>query len=101
MLPLLPLWLSIVLLNAYDKKNLNLKWSGFLRVSGVICNKRVPARLEVKVYKTVVSTAMSYGLKTVALTKRQEEVFEVAESKKLRFSLGIRRMDRIRMRILE
>ncbi|KAF7660222.1 hypothetical protein LDENG_00286240, partial [Lucifuga dentata] len=49
-----------------------------------------------KVYKTVVRPAMLYGLETVALRKRQEAELEVAETKMLRFSLGVTRMDRIR-----
>ena len=36
------------------------------------------------------------GLKTVALTKRQDADEKVAELKMLRFSLGVTRMDNIR-----
>ena len=39
---------------------------------------------------------MLYGLKTVALTKRQDAEMEMAELKMLRFSLGMTRMDKIR-----
>ena len=71
-------------------------WSGWRRVSGVICDQRVSARMKGKVYKTVVRPAMLYGLEAVALTKRQEAELEVAELKMLQFSLGVMRMDRIR-----
>ena len=64
--------------------------------SGVICDRRVPARLKGKVYKVAVRPAMLYGLETVALTKRQEAEMEVAELKMLRFSLGVTRMDKTR-----
>ena len=37
-----------------------------------------------------------YGLETVALSKRQEVEFEVAQLKMLRFALGVTRLDRIR-----
>ena len=50
-------------------------------MSGVICDRRVPARVKGKVYKVAVRPAMLYGLETVALTKRQEEEMEVAELK--------------------
>ena len=63
---------------------------------GVICDRRVPARVKGKVYKVPVRPAMLYGLETVALTKRQEAEMEVAELKMLRFSLGVIRMDKIR-----
>ena len=41
-------------------------------MSGVICDRRVPARVKGKAY------TMLYGLETVALTKRQEAEMEVA-----------------------
>ena len=63
-------------------------------MSGVICYRRVPARVKGKVYKVAVRPAMLYGLETVALTKRQEAEMEVAELKMLRFSLGETRMER-------
>ena len=55
-------------------------------MSGVICDRRLPARVKGKVYKVAVRPAMLYGLETVALTKRQEADMEVAELKMLRFS---------------
>ena len=62
-------------------------------MSGVICDRRVPARVKGKVYKVPVRPAMLYGLETVAVTKRQEAEMEVAELKMLRFSLGVTRME--------
>ena len=76
------------------KKRVQAGWNGWRRISGVICDRRVPARVKLKgkVYKVPVRPAMLYGLETVALTKRQE----VDELKMLRFSLGVTRMDLIR-----
>ena len=71
-------------------------WNGWRRMSGVICDRRVPARVKVKVYKVAVGPATLYGLETVALTKRQEAEMEVAELTMLRFSLGVTRMDKIK-----
>ena len=51
---------------------------GRRRMSGVICDRRVPARVKEKVYKVAVRPAMLYGLETVALTKRQGVEMEVA-----------------------
>ena len=65
------------------KKRVQAGWSGWRRVSGVICDRRVSARVKGKVYKTVVRRAMLYGLESVALTKRQEVELEVAELKML------------------
>ncbi|KAI5087037.1 hypothetical protein C0J45_24418, partial [Silurus meridionalis] len=78
------------------KKSVQAGWSGWRRVTGVICDSRVSARRKGKVYRTVVRPAMLYGLETVALGRRQEVELEVAELKMLRFSLGVTRMDKIR-----
>ena len=77
------------------KKRQEAGWNGWRRMSGVICDRRVPARVKGKVYKVAVRPAMLYGLETVALTKRQEAEMEVAELKMLRFSLGVTRMANI------
>ena len=67
------------------KKRVQAGWNGWRRVSGVICDKRLPARVKGKVYSSVVRPAMVYGLETVAVTKKQVEEMEVAEMKMLRF----------------
>ena len=51
------------------KKRVQAGWNGRRRMSGVICDRHVPARG--KVYKVAVRPAMLYGLETVALTKIQ------------------------------
>ena len=78
------------------KKRVQAGWNGWRRVSGVICNRRLPARVKEKVYSSVIRTAMVYGLETVALTKKQVEEMEVAEMKMLRFATGVTRKDKIR-----
>ena len=78
------------------KKRLQAGWNGWRRMSGVICDRRVPARVKGKVYKVAVRPAMLYWMETVAQTKRQDAEMEVAELKMLRFSIGVTRMDKIR-----
>ncbi|KAK3522491.1 hypothetical protein QTP86_015882 [Hemibagrus guttatus] len=78
------------------KKRVQAGWNGWRKVSGVLCNRKISARIKGKVYRTVVRPAMLYGLETVSLRKRQESELEVAELKMLRFSLGVTRLDRIR-----
>ena len=58
-------------------------------ISGVICDRRLPARVKGKVYSLVVRPAMMYGLQTVAVTKKQVEEVEIAEMKMLRFAMGV------------
>ena len=77
------------------KKRVQARWNEW-RVSGVICDRRLPARVKGKVYSSVVRPAMVYGLETVAVTKKQVEEMEVAEMKMLRFAMGVTRKDKIR-----
>ncbi|KAK3567214.1 hypothetical protein QTP86_013468 [Hemibagrus guttatus] len=78
------------------KKRVQAGWNGWRKVSGVLYDQKISARIKGKVYRTVVRPAMLYGLETVSLRKRQESELEVAELKMLRFSLGVTRLDRIR-----
>ena len=82
------------------KKRVQAGWNGWKRVSGVICDKRLPARVKGKVYSSVVRPAMdsplNCTLETVAVTKKQVEEMEVAEMKMLRFAMGVTRKDKIR-----
>ena len=78
------------------KKRVQAGWNGWRRVSEVICDKRLPARVKRKVYSFVVRPEMVYGLETVAVTKKQVEEMEVAKMKMLRFTMGVTRKDKIR-----
>ena len=78
------------------KKKVQAGWNGWRRVSGVICDRRLLARVKGKVYSSVVRPAMVYGLETVAVTKKQVEEMEVLQMKMLRFSMGVTRKDKIR-----
>ncbi|KAK3525929.1 hypothetical protein QTP70_010997 [Hemibagrus guttatus] len=78
------------------KKRVQAGWNVWRKVSGVLCDRKISARIKGKVYRTVVRLAMLYGLETVSLRKRQESELEVAELKMLSFSLGVTRLDRIR-----
>ena len=69
---------------------------GWRKVSGVICDMRLPARVKRKMYSSVVKPAMEHGLETVTVTKKQVEEMEVAEIKMLRFTMGLTRKDKIR-----
>ena len=78
------------------KKKVQARWNGWRRVLGVICDRRLPARVKGKVYSSVVRPAIVYGVETVAVTKKQVEEMEVAEMKMLRFAMAVTRKDNIR-----
>ncbi|KAK3558646.1 hypothetical protein QTP86_022960 [Hemibagrus guttatus] len=59
------------------KKRVQAGWNGWRKVSGVLCDQKISARIKGKVYRTVVRPAMLYGLETVSLRKRQESELEL------------------------
>ena len=65
------------------KKRVQAGWNGWRRMSGVICDRRVPARVKGKVCMVEVRKEMLYGLETMALRKTLEVEMEVAELKML------------------
>ena len=69
---------------------------GWRKVSGVICDRWLPARVKEKVYSSVVRPAIMYRLETVVVTKKQVEKMEVTEIKMLRFPMGVTRKEKIR-----
>ena len=71
------------------KKRVQTRWNGWRKVLGLICSRRLPARVKGKVYSSAVRPAMVYGLETVVVTKKQVEKMEVAEMKMLRFAMGV------------
>ncbi|KAK3517080.1 hypothetical protein QTP86_018993 [Hemibagrus guttatus] len=73
------------------KKRVQAGWNGWRKVWGVLCERKISARIKGKVYRTVVRAAMLYGLETVSLRKRQETELEVAELKMLRFTFKQRK----------
>ena len=78
------------------KKRVQAGWKEWKRVSGVICDRRLPARVKGKMYSSVIRPAMVYGLETVADTKKQVEEMEIAEMKMLRFAMEVTRKDKIK-----
>ena len=53
------------------KKRMQEGWNGCRKVSGVICDRSLPARIKGKVYSSVVRSTIAYGLEMVAVTKKQ------------------------------
>ena len=60
------------------------------------CDRRVPPKLKGKIYQAAVRPAMMYGLKTLAMTGKQELELETAEMCMLRFALSVTRLDKIK-----
>ena len=57
-------------------------------MSGVLCDRRMKAKIKGKVYKTIVRLAIVYRVETLAVKKVHEKKMEVAEMKMLRWLCG-------------
>ena len=66
------------------------------KVSGVLCDRKLSAKVKGKMYKSVVRPTKLYGMETVAVTERRMGKMEVAELKMVRWALGVTRKDKIR-----
>ena len=71
-------------------------WKNRKRVCGVFCDRRMNVKINGKVYRTVVRSALMYGAETWALKKAQENKLEVAEMRMLRWMCGVTKLDKIR-----
>ena len=78
------------------RRRIQAGWMSWKKVSGVLCDRKLSARVKGKMYKSVVRPAMLYGMETVAVTERLVGKMEVAELKMVRWALGVTRRDKIR-----
>ena len=66
------------------RRRIQAGWMSWRKVSGVLCDRKLSAKVKGKMYKSVVRPAMLYGMEMVAVTKRQMGKMEVAELKMVR-----------------
>ena len=48
------------------------------KVSGVVCDRKLSAKVKGKMYQSVIRPALLYGMETVVMTEKQVEKMEVA-----------------------
>jgi hypothetical protein len=72
------------------------EWVKWRQTSGVLCDKKVPNKLEDKFYRTTIRSAMMYGAECWATKGQHVQKMSVAEMRMLRWICGHTRKDRIR-----
>ncbi|XP_042856565.1 uncharacterized protein LOC122243144 [Penaeus japonicus] len=75
-------------------KRIQAGWNSWRKVTGVLCGRRVNAKVKGGIHKTIARPAILYGLEATALTKTQERKLEVAEMRMLMWSSGLTRRER-------
>ena len=78
------------------RRRIQVGWMSWRKVSGVLCDKKLLAKVKGKIYKSVVRPAMLYRMETMAVTEIQVGEMEVAELKIMRWAIGVTRKDKIR-----
>ena len=78
------------------RRRIQAGWMNWRKVSGVLCNRKLSAKVKGKMYKSVVRPTILYGMEMVAVMERQMEKMEVAELKMVRWALGVTRKDKIK-----
>ena len=78
------------------RRRIQAAWMSWKKVSGVLCDRKLSARVKGKMYKSVVRSAMLYGMETVAVMERQVGKMEIAELKMVKWALGVTRESKIR-----
>ena len=71
-------------------------WNNWRKMSGVLCDKRVPPHVKGKINKMIVQPAMLYGMETVPVTSSHMKKLEVTEMKMCRWACGHTQRDLVR-----
>ena len=66
------------------RRRIQAGWMSWRKVSGVLCDRKLSAKVKSKMYKSVVRPTILYGMETVAVTERLMGKMEVAELKMVR-----------------
>ena len=64
-------------------------WRKWSELSGVILDKKIPLKLRMKIYKTVLRPVLLYGGEIWALRKKEESLLERTEMRMVRWITGI------------
>ena len=76
------------------KRRIQAGWMNWKKVSGIVCDRKLSAKVKGKIYQSVIRSAMLYEVETVATTEKQLGQTEVAELKMVRWALGITSKDK-------
>ncbi len=80
-------------------KRIQSGWKNWKKMSGILCDKRVPVRERVKgkIYKTFAQSAMLYASETLLLaSSRHVRKLEATEMKMCRWTCGYTTKDHVR-----
>ena len=71
------------------KDRVSTAWARWRELTGVMCDKKMPVKLKLKIYRTVLRPILLYGAETWALRVKEEMLLERTEMRMLRWIKGI------------
>ena len=71
-------------------------WNNWRKISGVLCDKRVPPRVKGNILKMIVQPAKLYGMEAVPVTSSHVKKLEVTEMKMCSWACGHTLRDHMR-----
>ncbi|VDP04025.1 unnamed protein product [Heligmosomoides polygyrus] len=71
-------------------------WSKWRSLTGVLCDRTIPEYLKSNVYRTVVRPVATYAAECWPVKKKIESRLSVMETRMLRWTAGVTRLDRVR-----
>ena len=76
------------------RQRVKVAWQKWREVTGVIMDKKMPLKLKMKIYKTVIRPVLLYGAETWSLRKKEEGLLERTEMRMVRWIAGISLLER-------
>ena len=71
-------------------------WSSWRKLTGVLYDRKIPLRLQAKVYETIIISVLTYGSECWAMTVANKMKIATTEMRMLRGILGVSRPDYMR-----
>ena len=71
-------------------------WDKWRDISGVISDKKMPRKLKIKLYMTVIRPVLLYGEESWTVRKKEEQILEKTEMRMLRRIKGVTLRDRVK-----
>ncbi|XP_064085365.1 uncharacterized protein LOC135200687 [Macrobrachium nipponense] len=70
-------------------------WGKWREVAGVVCDKKMPIKMKVKMYSTVIRPVLMYGAETWDLRRKEDVKLERTDMRMLRLIIGIPLLHRL------
>ena len=64
-------------------------WSKWRELSGVICDKKIPTKLKLLIYQTVIRPTFLYGCETWSMSVKDEKRMATTEMRMVRWAMGV------------